>query len=308
MNAAWRDNWCTEHRGPLSRDSPYLESASRLPPAPQPAVCQHLEFSVRPAVGARPETAAVSAASQPASQPAPRSPEVLRPRRSHAPSPVPAACRGPCGLRAQGPGGPTAASAAAPSCLASRRVPAVEGDGEGGDTGSWRQTQLLGAQLRLETDGGRGGGTLPPPATGGGTPPSAAAAPSPRCTPARRLRAGPAEQAGESSWHCPPRAPPRPAGDLLRAGEEPPPPPPDRLQAPGKVKGGRGARGRPVRSLALKETRRAALRSPQTHCAHPAAAARHPGRTARPGKLHRGRSPASTREGRPQVSADLRWL
>lgn len=208
-------------------------------PAPRGApACSLSALGVlRPAGGGRAPGDRSRERSQPASQPAPRSPGVLQPRRSHAPSLVPAACRGSCGLCARGPGRPTAACAAAASSLASRRVPAVEGDGEGGDTASWRQTQPLRAQLRLETDGGGGGGTLPPPATGGGTPPSAAAAPSPHCTPAWRLRAGSAEQAGESSWHCPPRAPPRPAGDLLRAGEEPPPPPPDRLRAPGKESG-----------------------------------------------------------------------
>ncbi|XP_004408533.1 PREDICTED: uncharacterized protein LOC101385927 [Odobenus rosmarus divergens] len=133
----------------------------------------------------------------------------------------------------------------------------------------------------------------PPPATGGGTPPSAAAAPSPSspAPPPGGCGPGPAGQAGECGWPCPPRAPPRPAGDPLRAGEEPPPPPPDRLRVPGK-------------------TRRTAPRSPPTRCAPPAAAAPHPAPLPRgqQGRWPRGphcrRYPASAPEGRPQGAED----
>lgn len=69
---------------------------------------------------------------------------------------------------------------------------------------------------------------------------------------------------------------------------------------------GRGARGRPVRSPALKETRRAALpvdplRVPR--CSGPASRQGLAAWPAAPRVV-----PASPREGRPQVSADLRCL
>lgn len=151
----------------------------------------------------------------PRAQPvAPRSPGVPRPWRPHAPSSVPAACRGRCGLCARGPGRPH---------LPAPRPPAAwpnAGPRRGGGWGGRRDEELETdtASASTVTAGDRrrrraaaaGGGRLPPPATGGGTPPSAAVAlyPQPRgCGPERGL-------AGECGWPCLPlpRATPQPAG------------------------------------------------------------------------------------------------
>lgn len=129
------------------------------------------------------------------SRPAPLSPGVPRLRRLHAPSSVPGACRGRCGLCARGQRRPTPQPAGRPPPPRPGLRPGPRrGGGWGGrrDWSCWRQTQPRRAQLRLETDGGGGGRRDTPPLR------RREARHLPRrpqhrlpTSPARRLRAGP---------------------------------------------------------------------------------------------------------------------
>jgi hypothetical protein len=198
-----------------------------------------LAFSVQPVVGARPGSGSRGRSRRPAELGS------LGPRP---PRPQPAGVGAGCTPRGLGGALPLPAAAPpAPAAWLRAGSPPQSGEEEGGESGGVGDRHSLGAQLRLETDGGGGGRRDISPGDGSRDTSPRRPAPTPPRPPAPRLHPGPAGQAGECGWPCPPRAPPpRPAGDPRRAGEEPPPPPPpDRLRVPGKVKGGRGARGRP---------------------------------------------------------------
>lgn len=148
---------CTELAGLLSRDSPSPASASRLRLALQPAVFWHLEFPVRPTVGARPEPASCECPVGP-SEPwgpaasAPSHPQ-LRVRSLQRPvQPLRAVSVHPRQL-----GGPPRPG---------REPGPSSGGGWGGRRDGELETDTASEQLLQETDGGGGGGRQDTPPSG----------------------------------------------------------------------------------------------------------------------------------------------
>lgn len=199
-----------------------------------PEVSRHLEFPVRPAVGARPEPVIVYAAG--GSRGALRSRGLLPPA--------------PC---LQRPVRSVRAGSAHP--LPARRPPAAwPHAGSLPRRGMGREERrgvgdrhCLREQLRLETDGG---GRRDNPPSGNGRRDTSLGG---HCTvypffplPWAAGRAWRDRQTRAAGPACPARYRGWP-GIPLQTGEEPPRrPQPDRLRVPGKVKGGRGAQGRLV--------------------------------------------------------------
>lgn len=129
------------------------------------------------------------------SRPASPSLGVPRPRRPHAPSSVHAACRGWCGSRTPGRDRPTRRQHGGPRRprgLAASRVPAAEGDGEGGETRGVGDRHSLGEHSYGWRQTAAGGGTLPPSGDGRrDTSPGGCSTVSLLPPSSRRLRAGP---------------------------------------------------------------------------------------------------------------------